>query len=76
MRHLRPKLRVGDIVCRTDDFRHTGMVVNMFKWKKYNEWTADIRWDDHRKIDGVCKNPSIGGIFEYVPMGDLVHHSE
>ena len=60
MGHLRPKLKTFDLVCRTDDPRHVGVVTLMFKWKRYDEWMANVQW--------VETNWN-----EYVPMGMLVH---
>jgi hypothetical protein len=60
MSHLRPKLKMFDRVCRTDDPRHVGVVTLMFKWKRHDEWTANVRWLDTNWD-------------EYVPMAMLVH---
>jgi hypothetical protein len=60
MGHLRPKLKMFDRVCRIDDPRHVGIVTLMFKWKRYEEWTANVRWLDTNWD-------------EYVPMAMLVH---
>jgi hypothetical protein len=60
MSHLRPKLYRGCKVCRKDDPRHVGVVINMFLWKRIQEWTANVRWLDT-------------GWVEYVPMDKLIH---
>jgi hypothetical protein len=62
MSHLRPKLYLYARVCRTDDPRHVGIVLQMFKWKRHDEWIA-VQWIGSR----WC---------EYVPMAMLVHAEE
>jgi hypothetical protein len=61
--HLRPKLKLYDSVCRTDDPRHAGVIISMFKWKRYDEWIANVQWIESRWV-------------EYVPMDMLVHAGE
>jgi hypothetical protein len=58
MSHLRRKLKMYDRVCRADDPRHVGVVIKIFKWKRYGEWMADVQWIETR----WC---------EYVPMSLL-----
>jgi hypothetical protein len=60
MGHLRPKLYMYARVCRTDDPRHVGIVMCMFRWKRYGEWMANVRWLDTNWD-------------EYVPMAMLIH---
>ena len=43
-----------------DDPKHVGVVMQMFKWKRRAEWTANVRWVDTNWD-------------EYVPINMLVH---
>jgi hypothetical protein len=60
MSHLRRALKLHDRVVRIDDPRHVGVVLTIFKFKKYDEWTCNVQWIESR----FC---------EYVPMDMLIH---
>jgi hypothetical protein len=51
-----------DRVCRTDDAKHIGVVIGMFKSAKYGGWTANICWKETNWR-------------EYISMALLVHVS-
>ena len=61
---MRRKLLPGDKVCRIDDPRHVGRIIQRFKWKRKGYgWTANVQWEEH-------------GILEYVPLSQLMHYEE
>ncbi|HEY7413908.1 MAG TPA: hypothetical protein VH593_01850 [Ktedonobacteraceae bacterium] len=60
MSHRRRTLKLRDRVFRHDDPRHIGIVINLFKWKRYDEWMANVVWLDTNW-------------HEYVPMAMLAH---
>ena len=56
MNYRRRTLKLRDRVYRRDDPKHVGLVINLFKWKRYDEWMANVVWMDTQWCEYVPMN--------------------